>query len=340
MALMVWGVGGCHEAPQPTSTEIASAQNINAAGATFPYPIYNRWFTEYAQLHPGVHINYQSIGSGGGINQVTSGIVDFGASDVTMSDQQLTTAKVKVMAIPTVLGAVVPIYNLPGVAKDVNLAPDVLADLYLGKITRWTDPRIAKDNPGVSFPDKGILPVYRSEGSGTTFIFSDFLTKVSPAWAAGPGKGSAIKWPTGIGAKGSEGVTGMVRQTPGAIGYVELVYALQNKIQYGAVRNAAGRFLKGTPESVTEAAAGAAKTMPADFRVSITNAPGADSYPISSFTWLLIPRQFADAAKGAAVKGFLGWMLDHGESEAAGLGYAPLPKPVADKVAISIAKVK
>jgi phosphate transport system substrate-binding protein len=318
---------------------VAGAQNINAAGATFPYPIYNRWFSEYAQAHPTVKINYQSIGSGGGIKQVSEGTVDFGASDGPMNDQQLAEAKIKVMHIPTVLGAVVPIYNLPGVSKDINFAPDVLADIYLGKITKWTDPRIAKDNPGVSFPAKSILPVYRSEGSGTTFIFSDYLSKVSHDWANGPGKGTALKWPVGIGQKGSEGVSGMVRQTPGSIGYVELVYALQNKIQYGAVRNASGKFLKATTEEVSEAAA-SVKDMPADFRVSITNAPGANSYPISSFTWLLIPRQFSDPSKGKAVHDFLEWMLQHGESEAASMGYAPLPKPVADKVAQAIKSVK
>jgi phosphate transport system substrate-binding protein len=319
---------------------VAGAQNINAAGATAPYPIYNRWFTEYAALHPSVHINYQSIGSGGGIKQVTEGTVDFGASDGPMSDDQLAAAKIKVMHIPTVLAAVVPIYNLPGVNQDINLSADVLADIYLGKITKWSDGRIAKDNPGVKFPDKPILPVYRSDGSGTTFIFSDFLTKVSPEWASGPGKGSALKWPAGIGQKGSEGVSGMVRQTPGAIGYVELVFALQNKIKYGAVRNAAGKFIMATPDGATQAAASVAKTMPADFRVSITNAPGAGSYPISSFTWLLIPTHFADPAKGKAVADFLHWMLSTGEGEAAGMGYAPLPKVVADKVAVAIGKIK
>ncbi|MDP9038821.1 MAG: phosphate ABC transporter substrate-binding protein PstS [Acidobacteriota bacterium] len=318
---------------------VAVAQKVNAAGATFPYPIYSRWFSEYAKQHPGVEINYQSIGSGGGIKQVSDGTVDFGASDGPMNDQQMGEAKIKVMHIPTVMGAVVPIYNLPGVTKDVNFAPDVLADIYLGKITKWSDGRIAKDNPGVSFPDKAILPVYRSEGSGTTFIFSDFLSKVSPGWANGPGKGTALKWPVGIGQKGSEGVSGMVRQTPGSIGYVELVYALQNKIQYGAVRNASGKFLKATTDAVSDAAA-SMKAMPADFRVSITNAPGAGSYPISSFTWLLIPTHFADPAKGKAVHDFLEWMVLHGEGEAASMGYAPLPKPVADKVAQAIKSVK
>jgi phosphate transport system substrate-binding protein len=318
----------------------AGAQNINAGGATAPYPVYNKWFSEYAGAHPSVHINYQSIGSGGGIKGVTDGTLDFGASDIIMTDDQIAQAKVKVMAIPTVLAAVVPIYNLPGVSAELNFSPDVIADIYLGKISRWSDARIAKDNPGVKFPEKAILAVYRSEGSGTTFIFSDFLTKVSPAWAAGPGKGSAIKWPSGIGAKGSEGVTGMVRQTPGAFGYVELAFALENKVQYGAVRNAAGKFVKATPAGATDAAAGASKTMPADFRVSITNAPGATSYPISSFTWLLIPTHFTDPAKGKAVADFLHWMLATGEPEVSPMGYAPLPKPVADKVALAIKKVQ
>ncbi|HEX3572230.1 MAG TPA: phosphate ABC transporter substrate-binding protein PstS [Acidobacteriaceae bacterium] len=319
---------------------VAVAQNINAAGATFPYPIYNRWFTEYAQAHPNVHINYQSIGSGGGIKQVTEGTVDFGASDAIMTDEQIAGAKVKVMALPTVLGAVVPIYNVPGVSKPLNFSGDVIADIYLGNIKAWNDPRIAKDNPGVNLPNEQILPVYRSEGSGTTFIFTDYLSKISPAWAGKVGKSSAVKWPTGIGQKGSEGVSGMVRQAPGAFGYVELVYALQNKIAYGAVKNSAGKFLLGSPEGATASAAALAKTMPADYRVSITNAPGATSYPISSFTWLLIPKQFVDASKGAAVKGFLTWMLDKGESEAASMGYAPLPEQVETMERKTIATVK
>jgi phosphate transport system substrate-binding protein len=319
---------------------VAVAQNINGAGATFPYPIYNRWFTEYAQAHPNVHINYQSIGSGGGIKQVTEGTVDFGASDAIMTDGQIAGAKVKVMALPTVLGAVVPIYNVPGVSKPLNFSGDVIADIYLGNIKVWNDPRIAKDNPGVNLPNEQILPVYRSEGSGTTFIFTDYLSKVSPAWAGKVGKSSAVKWPTGIGQKGSEGVSGMVRQAPGAFGYVELVYALQNKIAYGAVKNSAGKFLLGSPEGATAAAAALAKTMPADYRVSITNAPGGTSYPISSFTWLLIPKQFVDASKGAAVKGFLTWMLDKGESEAATMGYAPLPEQVETMERKTIATVK
>ena len=321
-------------------TAAAGAQNINGAGATFPNPIYSKWFSEYNQLHPNVHINYQSIGSGGGIRQVTEGTVDFGASDGPMSDQQLSQAKVKVMHIPTVLGAVVPVYNIPGVSKELNFSGDVIADIYLGKITKWNDPRIAKDNPGVNLPTNAILPVYRSDGSGTTYIFSDYLSKVSSGWQSGPGKGTAINWPVGIGQKGNEGVAGMVRNSPFSFGYVELIYAVQNKMSYGMVKNASGKFVKASTEGVTAAAAAAAKTMPADYRVSITNAPGADSYPISSFTWLLIPTHSTDPAKAKALADFVGWMLDHGESEAAALTYAPLPKPVQDMVRKSIANIK
>jgi phosphate transport system substrate-binding protein len=318
----------------------ASAQNINGAGATFPNPIYSKWFSEYSQQHPGVKINYQPIGSGGGIRQVSEGIVDFGATDGPMSDEQINSAKIKTMHIPTVLGAVVPVYNLPGVSKDLNFSGDVIADIYLGKITKWNDARIAKDNPGVSLPDHSILPVYRSDGSGTTYIFTDYLSKISPDWSSKVGKNTSVKWPTGIGQKGNEGVAGMVRQSPFSFGYVELIYAVQNKMAYGAVRNASGKFLKATTDGVTAAAAAAAKTMPADYRVSITNAPGAASYPISSFTWLLIPTHSTDPAKAKALADFLRWMLDHGEAEAAALSYAPLPKPVQDMVRKSIAQVK
>ena len=318
----------------------AVAQNINAAGATFPNPIYNRWFTEYAQAHPNVKINYQPIRSGGGIRQVSDGTVDFGASDGPMTDQQLNEGKVKVMHIPTVLGAVVPVYNLPGLGKDLNFSGDVIADIYLGKIQKWNDPRIVKDNPGVNLPDHQILPVYRSDGSGTTYIFTDYLSKVSPDFSGRVGKNTSVKWPTGIGQKGNEGVAGMVRQAPFSFGYVELIYAMQNKMSYGAVKNASGKFLKATPDGVTAAAAAAAKNMPADYRVSITNAAGATSYPISSVTWLLIPKQFADPAKGAAVKGFLTWMLDKGESEATSMNYAPLPSQVQTMVRKTIGTVK
>ncbi len=318
----------------------ASAQNLNGAGATFPYPIYSKWFTEYSAAHSNVKINYQSIGSGGGIRQVTEGTVDFGASDGPMSDEQIAGAKVKVMHIPTVLGAVVPVYNIPGVNKELNFSGDVIADIYLGKITKWNDARIAKDNPGVSLPGNAILPVYRSDGSGTTYIFTDYLSKVSSDWTSKVGKNTSVKWPTGIGQKGNEGVAGMVRQSPYSFGYVELIYAVQNKMSYGLVKNAAGKFVKASTAGVTAAAAAAAKSMPADYRVSITNAAGAESYPISSFTWLLIPTHSTDPAKAKVLADFLGWMLDHGEAEASGLTYAPLPKPVQDMVRKSIANVK
>ena len=315
------------------------AQKLNAAGATFPYPIYSKWFSEFSSQHPGVEINYQSIGSGGGIRQVTAGTVDFGASDGPMSDQQLAESKVKIVHIPTVLGAVVPIYNLPGVNTELKFAPDVLADIYLGKITNWNDARIAKDNPGVKLPDSRINVVHRSDGSGTTYIFTDYLSKVSSDWKNSVGKSTAVPWPIGIGAKGNEGVAGMVRQLPGTIGYVELIYALQNKIPFGYIRNAAGNWVKGSIEGVTEAAA-SVKNMPADYRVSITNAPGKNAYPISSFTWLLIPSQPQDAAKAKVIKEFLNWMLDKGESETSALYYAPLPQSVSQKVRATVAQLK
>ena len=314
----------------------ASAQNINGAGATFPYPIYSKWFNEYSQLHPDIKINYQSIGSGGGIRQVSEGTVDFGASDATMSDQQIAEAKVKVMAIPTVLGAVVPVYNLPGVNTELKFSQDAIAGIYLGKITKWNDPYIARENPGVNLPDQPILPVYRSEASGTTFIFTDYLSKVSPLFQSTVGRGPSVKWPVGIGQKGNEGVAGMVRQAKYSFGYVELIYAEQNKMQFGLVRNKSGQFVKASTGGVTAAAAANAKNIPADYRVSITDAPGADSYPISSFTWLLIPLQSKDPAKGKALNGFLNWMLDHGEGEAAAMTYAPLPRDVQDRVRKSI----
>jgi len=312
------------------AANISQAQKLTGAGATFPYPIYAKWFSEYSAAHPGVEINYQSIGSGGGIRQVTSGLVDFGASDGPMTDDQIAASKVKLIHIPTVLGAVVPIFNVSGV-NDLKFSPDVLADIYLGKISSWNDPRIEKDNPGVKLPSETINVIHRSDGSGTSYIFSDYLTKVSKEWAAGPNKGTALNWPKGIGGKGNEGVAGLVRQLPGSIGYVELIYALQNKISYGQVKNAAGNWVKASIDGVTEAAA-SVKSIPADYRVSITNAPGANSYPISSFTWLLVPLKSTDAAKGKVLKDFLNWMVNSGENEVASLFYAPLPKEVAVKV--------
>jgi len=308
----------------------AQAQKLTGAGATFPYPIYSKWFSEYSAAHPGVEINYQSIGSGGGIRQVTAGLVDFGASDMPMTDDALAASKIKLIHIPTVLGAVVPIFNVPGV-DDIKFSGDVLADIYLGKIASWNDARIAKDNPGVKLPDQKIIVVHRSDGSGTTFIWTDYFSKVSKEWENGPGKGSSPSWPVGVGGKGNEGVAGLVRQLPGAIGYVELIYALQNKISYGEVKNAAGNWEKGSIEGVTEAAA-SIKQLPADYRVSITNAPGANAYPISSFTYLLIPVHSADPAKGKVIKDLLSWIVNSGESEVSVLSYAPLPKSVAEKV--------
>ncbi|MDE3163236.1 MAG: phosphate ABC transporter substrate-binding protein PstS [Acidobacteriota bacterium] len=307
----------------------AQAQKLTGAGATFPYPIYSKWFTEYSNAHAGVQVNYASIGSGGGIAQVTKGLVDFGASDMPMTDDMLKSSPVKLIHFPTVLGAVVPVFNVPGVS-DLHFSPDVLADIYLGKINNWNDPRIAKDNAGVHLPDQKIIVVHRSDGSGTSFIWTDYLSKVSSDWANGPGKGTAPSWPVGVGGKGNEGVAGLVRQLPGAIGYVELIYALQNNISYGGIRNAAGNWVKGSIEGVTEAAA-SVKSMPADFRVSITNAPGANSYPISSFTYLLIPVSGSNAANRAVLKDMLSWIVKSGESEVSALSYAPLPQSVVDK---------
>jgi phosphate transport system substrate-binding protein len=308
---------------------VAQAQKLTGAGATFPNPIYSKWFSEYSAAHPGVEINYQSIGSGGGIKQVTGGLVDFGASDVPMNDEQLAGSKIKLVHIPSVLGAVVPVFNVTGV-HDLKFSPDVLADLFLGKISTWNDPRIAKDNPGVNLPNETVNVIHRAEGSGTTFIFSDYLTKVSKDWANGPGRGSALNWPKGIGGKGNDGVTGLVRQLPGSIGYVELIYAMQNHVSFGEVKNPAGNWVKASIAGVTEAAANV-KQIPADYRVSITNAPGANSYPISSFTWLLVPVKSADASKGKVLKDFLNWMLNSGENEVSSLYYAPLPKSLVDK---------
>jgi phosphate transport system substrate-binding protein len=313
---------------------LADTVTLNGAGATFPNPIYTKWFSEYNKLHPDVQINYQSIGSGGGIRQVLAGTVDFGATDGPMTDEQLSQAKVKILHIPTVLGAVVPAYNVPGVTE-VKFTPDVLANIFLGKITSWNDPAIGKANPGVTLPNQPIIVIHRSDGSGTTFIFTDYLSKVSKEWESTVGKGTSVKWPIGLGGKGNEGVAGQVRQLQGSIGYVELIYAVQNNIAYGSVKNAAGEFLKATLAGVTEAAA-SVKSMPADFRVSITNAPGKTAYPISSFTWLLIPVQAKNANNGKILADFLNWMVNDGQKMAAPLSYAPLPDSVAEKVKVTI----
>jgi phosphate transport system substrate-binding protein len=322
----------------PVATNAYGQTTLNGAGATFPYPMYSRWFSEYNKLHPDVQINYQSIGSGGGIRQVLNGTVDFGASDGPMSDEQLKEAKVKILHIPTVLGAVVPAYNVPGISGDIKFTPDALAGIFLGKIQKWNDPAIAQANPGVKFPDKSIVVVHRSDGSGTTFIFTDYLSKVSKEWEATVGKGTSPKWPVGLGGKGNEGVAGQIRQLEGSIGYIELIYAVENKITYGAVKNAAGNFVKASLDGVTEAAA-SVKNMPADFRVSITDAPGKMAYPISSFTWLLIPEQAQDPKKGKIIADFLVWMLNDGQKMTSQLSYAPLPASVVEKVKAAIKQI-
>lgn len=311
---------------------------LNGAGATFPYPMYSKWFSEYNKLHSDVQINYQSIGSGGGIRQVLAGTVEFGATDGPMTDEQLSQAKIKILHIPTVLGAVVPAYNVPGVSGEIKFTPEVLANIFLNKITSWNDPAIAKANPGVTFPNQPIIVIHRSDGSGTTYIFTDYLSKISKEWESTVGKGTSVKWPIGLGGKGNEGVAGQIRQLQGSIGYVELIYAVQNNIPYGSVKNAAGTFVKATLDGVTEAAA-SVKSMPADFRVSITNAPGKTAYPISSFTWLLIPVQAKDPKNGKILADFLSWMVNDGQKMTTQLAYAPLPESVAEKVKATIKQV-
>jgi phosphate transport system substrate-binding protein len=321
------------------SVPALSQTTLNGAGATFPYPMYSKWFSEYHKEHPQVEINYQSIGSGGGIRQVLAGTVDFGASDGPMTDEQLAQSKTKILHVPTVLGANVPAYNIPGVSGELQFTPEALAGIFLGKITSWNDPAIAKANPGVKLPGDQIIVIHRSDGSGTTYIWTDYLSKVSPEWQSQVGKGTSVKWPVGLGGKGNEGVAGLIRQMQGSIGYIELIYAIQNKIPYGVVKNAAGNFVKASLDSVTAAAASAPK-MPADFRVSITNAPGKDAYPISSFTWLLIPAQSKDAAKGKILSDLLNWIVTDGQKMTADLSYAPLPSGVVAKVKDEIKQVR
>ncbi len=308
---------------------VMAQTQLNGAGATFPYPIYSKWFNEYHNLHSDIQINYQSIGSGGGIRQVTAGTVDFGASDGPMTDQQIAESKVKLLHVPTVLGAVVPAYNIPGVSGEVKFTPEILAGIFQGKISNWSDGAIAKANPDIKFPNQAITVAHRSDGSGTTYIWTDYLSKISSDWQDSVGKGTSVKWPVGVGGKGNEGVAGLIRQLPGSIGYIELIYALQNKINYGSVKNSSGSFIKASLESTTAAAAGV--KMPADFRVSITNSPAKTAYPIASFTWLLIPTHPADANKGKILKDFLFWMLDKGQTMTEALSYAPLPKEVVEK---------
>jgi phosphate transport system substrate-binding protein len=322
------------------STAPAWAQNINAAGATFPYPIYSKWFDEYHKLHPNVQINYQSIGSGGGIRQLLDKTVDFGASDGPMTDEQLQQAGFKVLHFPTVLGAAVPSYNIPGVTGELKFTPEAIAGIFLGKVTKWNDPAIAGANPGVKLPADDIVVIHRSDGSGTTYIWTDYLSKVSSEWQSKVGKNTSVNWPVGLGGKGNEGVAGLLKQTPDSIGYVELIYAIQNSLPYGTVKNSSGEFIKASLAGVSAAAAGAAKSMPEDFRVSITNPPGKEAYPISSFTWLLIPAQIQDPAKKTAIKDFLTWMLTSGQQFCEPLAYAKLPKEVVAKEQKAIALIQ
>jgi phosphate transport system substrate-binding protein len=332
---LLW-TGSLRAAPPPPPDTIL----VNGAGATFPYPIYSKWFDEYHKLHTDIQINYQSIGSGGGIRQVLAGTVDFGASDGPMTDEQLSQAKGKIMHFPTVLGAVVPTYNVAGVSQSLKFTPASLAGIFLGKITKWNDPELTRNNPGVALPGSDIVVVHRSDGSGTTYVWTDYLSKVSDEWKTNVGKNTSVNWPVGLGGKGNEGVAGLVKQTPNSIGYVELIYALQNKLTHGVVRNSSGKFIEPNLASTTAAAAGAAKEMPDDFRVSITNAPGETAYPICSFTWLLIPSPMQDAAKRQILIGFLHWMLTDGQKNAEPLSYAQLPKSVVSKEMKAISEIK
>lgn len=311
---------------------------INGAGSTFGYPIYSRWADDFHRAHPQVEINYQSVGSGAGIQQLLAGTVDFGASDAPMTDAQLAQAKGPILHFPTVLGAVVPIYNLPGVSAPLNFTSAALAGIFLGTISHWNDPAIAHANPGLHLPSTDIVVVHRSEGSGTTFIWTDYLSRVSPAWKSKVGSGTSVQWPVGLGGKGSEGVTGLVQQNPNSFGYVELTYAIQNNVPYGSVQNAAGKFIRASLASVTAAAR--TSVMPPDFRVSITDAPGPDAYPISSFTWLLVPVNVPDTGKRAALQSFLHWMLADGQASAEGLAYARLPAIVARQEDGQIARIQ
>lgn len=314
---------------------------LNAAGATFPYPIYSKWFDLYHTAHPNVQINYQSIGSGGGIRQLLDKTVDFGASDGPMSDDQLKQASVPILHFPTVLGAAIPSYNVPGAQSDLNFTPEALSGIFLGKITKWNDPAITSANPGVKLPSDDIVVVHRSDGSGTTYIWTDYLSKVSPEWQQKAGTGTSVNWPVGLGGKGNEGVSALIQQTPGSLGYVELIYAIQNHLPYGKVKNAAGTFVKADLASVSAAASAAAKEMPDDFRVSITNPPGNKAaYPISSFTWLLIPSKFSDSTKRDVVKDFLKWMIVDGQQSCEALSYAKLPKEVVAKEMKAIDKIQ
>jgi phosphate transport system substrate-binding protein len=322
------------------SPALSQTIQIDGAGATFPYPIYSKWFSEYNKLHPKVRINYQSIGSGGGIRQLTNQTVFFGATDGPMTPDQQLAAPGRILHFPTVLGAVVPIYNLEGVESGLNFSGEALAGVFLGKITRWNDPALAKDNPGVTLPDAEITVVHRSDGSGTSYIWCDYLSKVSADYKKTVGVATSVNWPVGLGGKGNEGVAGLVKQTPGSLGYVELIYASHNKISFGAVKNMEGEFIKASVEAVTAAASSAASKMPPDFRVSVTNAPGKGVYPVSSFTWLLLYENPKDKERSRIMVDFMKWALADGQQYAPELGYAPLPKAVIDLEHPALAKIK
>jgi phosphate transport system substrate-binding protein len=326
------------------SLALAQTVLINGAGATFPNPIYSKWFDEYHKTNANIQINYVPVGSGAGIKQVTDGTVDFGATDGPMNDEQLKAFQDKhgfgILHFPTVLGAVVPTYNIPGVTVALNFTPEALAGIFLGKITKWNDPAIAGANKGVNLPANDIVVVHRSDGSGTSYCWTDYLSKVSEEWKDKVGKGTSVNWPVGLGGKGNDGVTGQVKNAPNSIGYVELIYAASNNIPYGSVKNSSGSFIKADLASVSAAAAAVAKTMPDDFRVSITNPPGKSAYPIATFTWLLIPEKFSDGVKRDAIKGFLKWMLTDGQNYAEPLQYAKLPKEVVAKEEKALSKIQ
>lgn len=317
----------------------ADVVSLNGAGATFPYPLYSKWFSEYGKIDPGVEINYQSIGSGGGVRQLLEKTIDFGASDAPMKDEQLAKAKPAIFHFPTVMGAVVLTYNLPGMTAEIRLTPELVADLFLGKIFYWNDAKIAAVNPGVSLPDVPVMIVHRSDGSGTTAVFTDYLSKVSPEWKSRVGAGTAVKWPVGLGGKGNEGVTGFIKNSPGALGFVELLYAEKNKLQVALLKNSAGNFVKPSAASITEAAAGQLKDVPKDFRMSLTNAAGPGSYPIASFTYLLLYQKFAPV-KAAKLKAFLTWALTDGQKMAADMYYAPLPKALAERARAQLKEIE
>ncbi|HET9299652.1 MAG TPA: phosphate ABC transporter substrate-binding protein PstS [Candidatus Polarisedimenticolaceae bacterium] len=340
VAVLILGAAACTGGGPQQHPQEGSSLAITGAGATFPYPLYSRWFTDYGRLHPEVKIDYQSIGSGGGIRQLTNQTVFFGATDGPMTGEQLAEAKGAILHIPTVLGAVVPVYNLPGVDAELKFTGPLLADIFLGKVTKWDAAPIRDLNPGVALPSSDITVVHRSDGSGTTYIWVDYLSKISPEWKEKVGVATSVSWPAGVGGKGNEGVAGLVRQSPGALGYVELIYALQNKIAYAAVQNAAGAFVRASLPSVTAAAAGAATAMPEDFRVSIVNAPGQDAYPIASFTWILLREDSGDPARSRAMVDFLRWALTEGQATAEGLGYARVPPQVAEKAIAALSRVR